>query len=280
MSNLAFLNKFQQKISTVTAQGNFQQPNGEQVVRQGTRSVRKPSKSVVKVKSNNELEPKTLPKDTSLWHRNDPTVNGKVKGPAEKATFREMSYQQTGMDAATTPEVVCHVSKSRGSSKAKNESLAKGSRADQLAYSKKARSVQYEPCTLNEYKRTSNDKYYELGKLQPNLNDTELLAKRANQERIKAFSKSLRTINQQSSTNSRAVKVEPSKVPSARAKALAFAKAIPKPAVRDSERPEPTTITKIPEPCSESNGDALAALQSKHNTIQSQIDAIRKDVAM
>ncbi|KAF1322100.1 hypothetical protein FI667_g11481, partial [Globisporangium splendens] len=104
---------------------------------------------------------------------------------------------------------------------------------DQLAFSRKARPVQYEPCKLSQYKKEKPAEYYELGKLQPDLNSEELVQKRANAERIKAFSKSLRVINKASQPKKADSNNDspPSKktASSTRSKALEFAKRIPKP---------------------------------------------------
>ena len=66
---------------------------------------------------------------------------------------------------------------------------------DQLVFSKKARAVEYNPCTLGEYRRQKPKEYVELGKLQPDLNSDDLVAKRANAERVREFSKNLKSIN-------------------------------------------------------------------------------------
>ena len=46
-----------------------------------------------------------------------------------------------------------------------------------LLFSKKARPVEFKPCTLKEYRETKPFAYMELGKLQPDLNTEELVAK-------------------------------------------------------------------------------------------------------
>ena len=58
-----------------------------------------------------------------------------------------------------------------------------------------ARAVEYNPCTLDEYRRQKPKEYVELGKLQPDLNSDDLVAKRANAERVRQFSKNLKSIN-------------------------------------------------------------------------------------
>lgn len=121
---------------------------------------------------------------------------------------------------------------------------------DQLAFSRKARPVQYEPCKLSQYKKEKPAEYYELGKLQPDLNSDDLVQKRANAERIKAFSKNLRVINKSTQPKKESNSNNDSPPPpgaktrsgaSTRTKALEFAKRIPKP--KHSSRSEEATAT-------------------------------------
>ena len=67
---------------------------------------------------------------------------------------------------------------------------------DQLVFSKKARAVEYNPCTLGEYRRQKPKEYVELAQAaaRPQLGD-DLVAKRANAERVREFSKNLKSIN-------------------------------------------------------------------------------------
>jgi len=79
-------------------------------------------------------------------------------------------------------------------SEQRNERMIK-THEDQLFFSKKARPVNYKPCTLDQYKREKPAGWVELGKLQPDLNQPELVAKRANAARVKEFSKHLNNFN-------------------------------------------------------------------------------------
>ncbi|CAM9163746.1 unnamed protein product [Discosporangium mesarthrocarpum] len=76
-----------------------------------------------------------------------------------------------------------------------NEGLVK-TESDLLLFSKKARPIEYTPCTLKEYRDRKFSGYMELGKLQPDLQTEELVAKRANAERFREFYRKLRKINQ------------------------------------------------------------------------------------
>lgn len=103
---------------------------------------------------------------------------------------------------------------------------------DTVASNKKARAaVEYTPATLEEYKqRFGKAEYAEMGRLGPDLDDEDLLMKRAIQEKVKEFSRELHRVNKH-----RAAKAQPKQEPkadpkpTARAKAMQFAKNIPKP---------------------------------------------------
>ncbi|KAF4318922.1 hypothetical protein BBO99_00006926 [Phytophthora kernoviae] len=167
---------------------------------------------------------------------------------------------------------------------------------DQLAFSRKARPVQFEPCKLSQYKKEKPDGYYELGKLQPDLNTDELVEKRAKNERIKAFSQNLRTINKNvqskkpaESSNEQAAITKPK---STREKGLAFAKRVPKP--RPSQRYEGNDSTasnpsssRIQPPKAkgvnsvldeDSDDDEVSAelrqLQLRHEASRAEVDAL------
>ncbi|KAG3110956.1 hypothetical protein PI124_g10055 [Phytophthora idaei] len=166
---------------------------------------------------------------------------------------------------------------------------------DQLAFSRKARPVQYEPCKLSQYKKEKPDGYYELGKLQPDLNTDELVEKRANNKRIKAFSQNLRTINRNAQSkkpaDASAANLKPK---STREKGLAFAKRVPKPRLSqrsDSAEGEIPTInsrgsrTQIPKPKNpnavmddDSDDDKLNSelqlLQQRHETSRAEVEAL------
>ena len=64
-----------------------------------------------------------------------------------------------------------------------------------MHFGRRGRPTDYRPKTLSDYKANQPQEYVELGKLQPDLMDEELVAKRANQDRVKEFSQQLRKIN-------------------------------------------------------------------------------------
>lgn len=75
-----------------------------------------------------------------------------------------------------------------------NERLIKNEK-DQLFFSRKHRNVSYKPCTTKEYLKNKPDGYYELGKLQVDLNTEEMAKKREKMERMKSYSSKLRNLN-------------------------------------------------------------------------------------
>lgn len=75
-----------------------------------------------------------------------------------------------------SPRVSCLRQISETKPASLNEALVKTPK-DMLLFSKKARQVDYKPCTLKEYRETKPTGYVELGKLQPDLYTDELVAK-------------------------------------------------------------------------------------------------------
>eukprot|EP01033_Poteriospumella_lacustris_P001653 gene1653-1205_t len=112
---------------------------------------------------------------------------------------------------------------------------------ERLFYTKQPRHVEFKPYTLQQYKMIKPKEYVELGKLKPDLNTDELIAKRKNLDRIKEFSKQLRQVNadiltQQpklpSATEQNDLQIARQKYESTRQRALEFAKSnVPKPKV-------------------------------------------------
>jgi len=114
---------------------------------------------------------------------------------------------------------------------------------EQLFYSKKPREVDYTPATVEEYRQKYVSKEYgQLGSLGPDLDDEKLLMKKAMQEKVKQFSKELHRVNKARGAHAPpAPKPEPSKPDpraNARAKALEFARNVPKPKVDAKSAPE------------------------------------------
>ncbi|GAB9471221.1 hypothetical protein Gpo141_00008443 [Globisporangium polare] len=147
---------------------------------------------------------------------------------------------------------------------------------DQLAFSRKARPVQYEPCKLSQYKKEKPAEYYELGKLQPDLNSDDLVQKRANAERIKAFSKNLRVINKstqpkkEGNSNNDSPPATKKTGSSTRTKALEFAKRITKPKHSSRSTEESANIVgggALSSTSSNSNIQSIATLSRPINSV-------------
>jgi hypothetical protein len=110
---------------------------------------------------------------------------------------------------------------------------------DRLAYSHKPRAVDFKPGTIKEFKRKNprdakQPVMQSLGKLPPDLQTDELLVKRANQARIKEFAANLGAHNRKmlKRASDTAQPRQHAREPSAREKALTFAKQVPKPKLR------------------------------------------------
>ncbi|OQR82011.1 hypothetical protein THRCLA_11222 [Thraustotheca clavata] len=267
---MSFLERFGDKISTVTMHGTLKKIDGSEEVRSGPmrKKPQPPSalQPVGKSTSNNAPEQfyvyKEEPQDAVNNTKKAPspvkkkTSPKKVVKPIEKLNPNEINEQK-----AVTEQ-------------------------DQLAFSKKARATQYEPCTLSEYKQEKPMGYYELGKLKPDLNAEDLIEKRANKERIKEFSKNLRQINQNLKKKEVLAEVVPEKTLSNREKAMAFAKEkIPKPKVVKKLLSPKTKPAKNDEKVKVQNASdeeetiqsELHQLQLKHRAARAQVEALMRD---
>lgn len=121
----------------------------------------------------------------------------------------------------------------------------------ELFFSKKPRDVDYVPASLDDFKQKGYAKkeIAQLGKLGPDLDDDQLLMKRAIQEKKKQFSKELQRVNRQRmsvAAASKDAKPEPKPEPkaTARAKAQEFARNLPKP--KPPQAAKPATLERKP----------------------------------
>ncbi|GMF30289.1 unnamed protein product [Phytophthora lilii] len=359
---MSFLDRFQGKIATVTAQGHLKKADGSEEIRVGApkrRSqqqqkqpqqqltgnnnmnhnsntsqtmLRQPTKVQVRTDRGNvpasQVAPpppihtqrspaKLLPQDTLMA-----SPRGKANIYEAKSARGAASYEY--FDAARIPgrvrddyadvqpprQALSIRSPDRSSKNAPIKESPKECRSpreinesrvvtdqDQLAFSRKARPVQYEPCKLSQYKKEKPDGYYELGRLQPDLNTDELVEKRAKNERIKAFSQNLRAINKNAQTKKPAdasTEQAATKPKSTREKGLAFAKRVPKPKlsqISDSADGEVSTRTsraprtRVPKPKNpnvviddDSDDDEFNAelqqLQQRHEASRAEVEAL------
>ena len=266
MSNRSFLDRFQHKIATTTAQGHFQHHDGSSQVRVGPRrqnvsttstNVHVPQKTSTPPRQN---IPGTYSRNSSLQKVNPPPS-------VEKKTFSASTGRRPSLKK-TAP--------SRGQELNEKKATKTGMT---LAYSKKSRSIEYEPNTTP----TGVLPYVELGKLQPDLNDVDLVAKRANSQRVKAFSRQLRCINQKLQSGNVSKNVEKKVIViSARDRARAFADKVPKPKTNVAVRPEQTAVAssslRINNQKEKKKTTELEELQRKHRASKAQVEAIRRTV--
>ncbi|ETM43384.1 hypothetical protein L914_11119 [Phytophthora nicotianae] len=353
---MSFLDRFQGKIATVTAQGHLKKADGSEEIRVGApkrRSQPQQQKSAQQrpVENNNSLydgqtmlrQPTKVQVRTDLGRaaasppppiqtQRSPMKNPPHESPIASPRGRVNSYQSksargavdydyyepTGVpgrvrddysDVQPPRQPLTIRSPDHNTKNASMQNSPKECRSpreinegrvvteqDQLAFSRKARPVQYEPCKLSQYKKEKPDGYYELGKLQPDLNTDELVEKRAKNERIKAFSQNLRVINKNASKKPTDIsKEQPAnlKPKSSREKGLAFAKRVPKPRLSqrsDSAEEIQTTNprasrTQIPKPKNpnvvvddDSEDDELNAelrlLQQRHEASRAEVEAL------
>ena len=124
------------------------------------------------------------------------------------------------------------------------------------------------------------------------MNTDELVAKRANAERIKMFSRNLRVINREEEVQAAARREAsgggaaqpspPSAAPLSKAqKAREYAKAVPKPRIRPKEEPKAgggdggAELVDVEEEL-----DALALLEKQHNEHKAQAALIRAELGL
>ncbi|EEY58561.1 uncharacterized protein PITG_10651 [Phytophthora infestans T30-4] len=199
---MSFLDRFQGKNATVTAQGHLKKADGSEEIRVGPPK-RRPPQQQQKSSQQRPVENNNSPYDGQTMLRQPAKIQVPQNSPKECRSPREINESRVVTEQ------------------------------DQLAFSRKARTVQYEPCKLAQYKKEKPDGYYELGKLQPDLNTDELVEKRAKNDRIKAFSQNLRTINKNTQSkkpvDATKEQLANAKPRSSREKGLAFAKRVPKP---------------------------------------------------
>jgi len=164
---------------------------------------------------------------------------------------------------------------------------------DKLVYSREPRAITYKPNT----KPLPRAEYVEIQNLKPNLNSDELVAKRANVERIKEFAKNLHEYNRNTllqqrklpaSTEAREIVLDKMKHESKRAKAIEFAKQIPKPKASESKSKSPAKRIDDDEYLTANDEFGLGhqelskiqSLQVKHEESRKQVEAIKRAMGM
>lgn len=159
--------------------------------------------------------------------------------------------------------------------------------ANNMRITTEKKEISYKPYTLQQYRKINPKDYVEFGKLKPDLNTADLVAKRANAERIKQFSKNLNDFNRKNiinnviSTGERETR-KPAKILSKREKALQFAQNVPKPKLKVDKATLHTDDSKTcrnigVETCPTSRIDELT---SRHMQSKKQVEAIKKSMGL
>lgn len=148
--------------------------------------------------------------------------------------------------------------------------------------SKQPVEITYKPYTLQQYRKIKPQEYVEFGKLKPDLNTSELIAKRANAERIKQFSKNLHEFNKanikQGISADEKLALRNVKAPSKRDKALQFAQNVPKPKVNVPKAND--NVPKRNVGVSVEKASKLDELTSRHQQSRKQVEAIKKSMGL
>ena len=220
----------------------------------------------------------------------------------EYQSFNPLSTGESNFfpsSSSNTPQQIIRSSSSQRSSSEQKitsinvSSVGLGSKS---SISSSIRSRGYKPKTLAQYRKYKKSLSSEpLGKLQPDLNRPELLRKRAKKERVRAFSERLRQVNT-STLRSRRTETEQKrqqksreeeelKQPSARERALEFAKTIPKPKIRRSVS-DATSYDDIAEEDDEISSltapvpSRLDILRARHRELQAKVDFARNSIGL
>lgn len=191
---------------------------------------------------------------------------------------------------------------------------------DALVYSRKPRAVKYKPYTLAQYRLIKPSAYAELANARPgtlarpgdarltegllcvDLNTEELKAKRANRDRVKMFARNLHEYNHALIEQTRLVGISndcadgvplraaPAAAESARDRALAFARSVPRPRAgaegagrqvsKASARTGPSDKDKLVSDEEVRRQTRLLELESKHSFDRQQVLSIRKAIGM
>lgn len=161
-------------------------------------------------------------------------VRSLVKNFAEEERTRAASPKSKPASSPATRQPVDARKPPRAPiSGAERQAAPQVEKEEETSSSKKPRvPIDYTPATLEEYKQRFGNKadYSELGRLGPDLDDENLLMKRAIQEKVKQFSRELHRVNKHRAGKAQPkpeAKAEPKST--ARAKAMQFAKNVPKP---------------------------------------------------
>lgn len=168
--------------------------------------------------------------------------------------------------------------KAGGSSAQQNDSAPQG-------YAARARArkpVDYQPYTLQDYKNNCQPgKWEKLGCLGPDLQDEELLNKRAQKDRLKDYSEKLRKVNAEAIEDDvfsrpASIKKEPPKPKSKTELAREYAAKVPKPKIKvkkhEEEWDDEVEFAEL-KPLTH-----LEQLENRHRQDQAAVESIRKQL--
>jgi len=154
-----------------------------------------------------------------------------------------------------------------------------------LLFSKKPREVQWQPKTLQEYQKERQKWEAKMTPLGADLENEDLLAKKARAEKIRQFSAGLRQVNLARQPRQPAEKTpsqkEPSPAHAARQRIADFAKNVPKPKLRPKPIAEPAPA-EAPEPAPEPKeaaralSEEVAVLLGRHDSERAAAAKIRE----
>ncbi|GAX80322.1 hypothetical protein CEUSTIGMA_g7760.t1 [Chlamydomonas eustigma] len=172
---------------------------------------------------------------------------------------------------------------------------------DGLPYSRKPRHVDYQPYDLKDFEdkeyniKKEGKGYWQLGRLGPDLETEELQAKREKAERVKQLAAQVREDNMKKAAAAPKPQPRVIKEPTARDRAIEFAKNVPKPEVMIPP-PKPEVVKKKPPaagsaaaarvaaamgvgPRGAAEATGLEALEAQHKEDQQRVDRIRAELA-
>jgi hypothetical protein len=151
---------------------------------------------------------------------------------------------------------------------------------NQLLFSKKPREVEWQPKTLEEYRDRKPDAaaLRKLGSLGADLDNEDLLLKKARAEKIRQFSVGLRQVNANRNTPT-TVATKPVELTAAQQKkqrVAEFVKSVPKPKVRPAKFPEEPAAEPV-EPVDEGPPlvEEVARLLARHDEEREMAARIR-----
>jgi hypothetical protein len=122
-----------------------------------------------------------------------PKVGRIQNGPHVRKGAPQLASPRASFDSVDAPPLPFEARRAKAAANASQENLPEN---EKLHYSKAPRKVEYKPYSLKDYKEIKHDTYVIVpAKLQPDLNSDVLVVKRANQQRIKEFSKQLKDFN-------------------------------------------------------------------------------------